>query len=355
MIEDLTFLVFLLAPPLAGEVILLLYLFRYSRTRGGLGGWRRILLINLLSFFVLVGLAGLGGELYYRYIYDTTDSLTYTKVSQQWVARYCNYNSGGYRDNVDYPLERMADRRRISFLGDSFTAGHGIKSVEDRFPNLIRARHPGWEVHVLAKFGLDTGFELELLKTVRQSGYEFDQVVLVYCLNDIADLFPDWSHTLSDLFADVNRGGWLRRNSFFVDTLYHRYKAARDPRISQYYSFVREGYRGQLWETQKTRLKAMRDFVEANGGRLLVVTFPFLQLEGPDYEYQFVHDQLDEFWRRLGVPHLDLHPVFAGELPAKITVNRYDAHPNEYANLLAAEKIDQFLTGQLERSSPGGK
>jgi hypothetical protein len=98
----------------------------------------------------------------------------------------------------------------------------------------------------------------------------------------------------------------------------------------------------------------MWDFVEANGGQLLVVTFPFLQLEGPDYEYQFAHDQLDEFWRGLGVPHLDLHPVFAEEQRERITVNRYDAHPNEYANLLAAERIDQFLTEQLGRSSPAG-
>lgn len=210
-------------------------------------------------------------------------------------------------------------------------------------------------MHVLAKFGLDTGREMELLKTLLQGGYELDLVVLVYCLNDIADLFPDWNATISDVFADVNRGGWLRRNSFFLDTVYHRHKAARDPRVSQYYSFVRDGYRGQLWEIQQGRLKALRDFVGTNGGRLLVVTFPFLQLEGPGYEYQFVHEQLDQFWRGLGVPHLDLHPVFAQELSEKITVNRHDAHPNEYANLLAARAIDQFLAGQLGQSSPMGK
>lgn len=347
MSDQLTLLMFLLLPPLAGELILLFLLFRSSRKQGRNAGWGRILTVNLLSSFVLVVLAGVGGELYYRYIYDTTDSLAYTKVSRQWVERYCRYNAAGFRDNVPYGLEKPAGMRRVSFLGDSFTAGHGIKSVEDRFANLIRARHPEWEVHVLAKFGLDTGYEFELLRSAQQSGYQLDLVVLVYCLNDIADLFPDWNATLDDVFSDVQRGGWLRRNSYFLDTVYHRYKAARDPRLSQYYSFVREGYRGPLWEAQKTRLKALRDLVDANGGRLLVVTFPFLQLEGADYEYQFVHDQLDEFWREQGVPHLDLHPVFAGQPREKITVNRYDAHPNEYANVLAAGKIDQFLTDQL--------
>jgi hypothetical protein len=352
MSEDSLFYVFLLAPPVAGELILLVILFRYARRQPRKSGWQRILLINFISILVLVGLAGFGGELYYRYICDTTDALAYTKVARQWVNRYCVRNSAGFRDNLEYAPEREPGKRRISFLGDSFTVGHGIKSVEDRFPNLIRARHPEWEIHVLAWFGLDTGREIEMLKTARTNGYELDQVVLVYCLNDIADLFPDWNATLDEIFADQSRGGWLRQHSYLFDTVYHRYKAAHDPRISQYYSFVREGYRGTQWRDQQARLKFIRDYVAANGGRLLVVTFPFLQHEGESYEYQFVHDQLDQFWRAQNVPHLDLHPVFAGALPGKLTVNRYDAHPNEFANALAAERINAFLVDQMRTNPP---
>jgi lysophospholipase L1-like esterase len=353
MNEDFAFYVFLIGPPLAGEVIFLFWLFRYSQTHHKVTGWKQILFYNLLSLVLLMGLAGLGGELYYRQIYDTTDSLAYTKVSQQWVERYCRYNAAGFRDNIEYGLERPEGRRRISFLGDSFTAGHGIKSVEERFPNLIRAQHPEWEIHVLARFGLDTGREAQLLHKAVTNGYQLDYVVLVYCLNDIADLFPEWDAALREVVSDSNRGGWLRQNSFFVDTLYHRYKAAHDPRLSQYYSFVRDGYRGDLWETQKQRLGALHDYVTGNGGRLLVVTFPFLQAEGPDYEYQFVHDQLNQFWQSRGVPHLDLQPTFAGKSSQTITVNSHDAHPNEYANRLAAEEINRFLTGHIQKAVAG--
>lgn len=348
MSDKLMFLIFLLAPPIAGELLLLLFLFRFSKNRGKISK-AGLLLINFAALFMLLLLAGCGGELYYRYIYDTTDALAYTKVSRQWIERYCSYNTAGYRDNVEYGLEKKQDGRRISFLGDSFTAGHGIKSVEDRFPNLIRARHPEWDVHVLAKFGLDTGRELELLQAARQKGYEFDVVVLVYCLNDVADLFPEWNAALKDVFADVEQGGWLRQHSFFIDTVYHRYKAARDPRLSQYYSFVRDGYRGTKWQDQQVRLQALRDFVETNGGRLLVVTFPFLQSEGPGYEYQAVHEQLDQFWRKLGVPHLDLHPAFALMPGATTTVNQHDPHPNEFANARAAELVDKFLGEQIKK------
>lgn len=349
MNEELLFYVFLLAPPIAGELLLLLWLFQHTRQRPAKLGWKRVLFFNALSIFALVMLAGLGGEMYYRYIYDTTDALAYTKVSKRWKKRYYVRNSAGFRDNIEYTTQRQSGKRRITFLGDSFTVGHGIKSVEDRFVNLIRAGHPEWEVHMFALLGIDTGQEIEVLKTMRSNrdGYELDQVVLVYCLNDIADLFKDWDATVSGIFSDQNRGGWLREHSYFFDTVYHRYKASHDPRIREYYSFVRDGYRGPQWPIQQARLRQLRDYVAANGGRLLVVTWPFLQLEGAHYEYQFVHDQLNQFWKQLGVPHLDLQPVFAAEPPVKTIVNRYDPHPNEYANRLAAQAIDQFLILQL--------
>jgi len=121
--------------------------------------------------------------------------------------------------------------------------------------------------------------------------------------------------------------------------------------LGNYCSFVREAYSGALWEQQRERLRAFRDLVQAHGGRLTVVTFPLLNTLGPNYEYRFIHDKLDQVWRELGVPHLDLLPIFEGLPPSQVTVNRYDAHPNERANQLAAEAIDKWLP-QLNISPP---
>ena len=265
MDDPLTLILFLVAPPLAGELLLLFLLFRSARLHARKPGWRRVLLFNLWSVLVLVGLCFAGGELYYRYVYDTTDSIAYTKVAQQWGRRYFIENSAGFRDNVQYALPIVPGKRRVSFLGDSFTAGHGVKSVEDRFPNLLRAKHPEWEVHVLAKLGWDTGAELRELQQYQRDGYRFDSVVLVYCLNDVADLFPEWAATIQHINVEANNGNWLRRHSFFVDILYHRYKAAHDPSIKNYYGFVKQGYQGQIWELQKQRLTALRDLVRSHG------------------------------------------------------------------------------------------
>jgi hypothetical protein len=128
---------------------------------------------------------------------------------------------------------------------------------------------------------------------------------------------------------------------------YHHYRAARDPYLGNYCFYVRDAYSGPLWEQQEERLKAFRDLVQSHGGHLAVVTFPFLNALGPNYEYRFVHEKLDRFWREQGVPHLDLLPVFEGLPVSRVTVNRFDAHPNEYANQLAAAAIDKWLQGLI--------
>jgi hypothetical protein len=317
---------------------------RSRQSEGSTHSWKTIAAGNVLSFSTLVALLLVSGEIYFRFIYDATDSLGYTKVSERWVDRHWRVNSAGCRDNIEYAPAVAPGKRRLTFVGDSFTAGHGIKDVDNRFPNLLRQAHPEWEVQVLANVGLDTGGEIKLLEKAFAKGYQADQVVLVYCLNDIQDLLmSDEGRDFEAAFASLDSGGWLVRNSYFANFLYHRYQAARNPLLKSYFPFLRDAYRGAVWEQQKERLKAFRDLVQAHGGTLSVVTFPFFHALGPDYEYQFVHEKLDQFWRELGVPHLDLLSAYRGLKPQQLTVNRYDAHPNECASRIAANAIDQFL------------
>jgi len=347
--SDWAFDLFLLFPLLAG-VALFLFIRHCQKTRSS-RTWLRLLAGNLLVFIFLLGVLFVAGEAYYRFIYDTTDSLTYTKVSQRWLDRYYIQNAAGFRDNIEYSLTIQPGKRRISFLGDSFLAGHGVKNVEDRFPNIIRRNHPEWEIHVLAKLGADTGDELTILKQSLDEGYQLDQVVLVYNLNDVSDIMPEWQASLKRIFADEDKGGWLRRNSYFVDILYHRWKVWHDPTMRQYFDFVLKGYQGPIWETQQQRLITLRNLVQSHGGRLLVVTFPFLHNIGPDYKFYPVHAQLDRFWENANVPNLDLLPVYSNLPPSKLVVNKFDAHPNEFAHALAAKAIDQFLEEEMKTNA----
>jgi hypothetical protein len=338
--EELAFALFALLPCASG--IGLVAFARHMKRRRRAATWGWVLAGNALVLLTLVSVSFVAAETYFRFFYDTTDSLAYTKVCARWVQRHWQVNRAGCRDNVEYSPVLQPGKHRVTFIGDSFTAGHGIKNVEDRFPNLVRRAHPEWEIQVLAMVGLDTGMEQVWLNRAFIKGYQVDQVVLVYCLNDIGDLMPEQSEAMVQILA--HQGGWLPENSYFVNLLYHRYKAAHLPLVKDYFGYVREAYRGPLWEQQQKRLKAFRDSVQAHGGRLAVVTFPFLHALGPHYECQFIHDQLDQFWRELHVPHLDLLPVYKDLPPSRLTVNPYDAHPNELANKLAADAINKFLS-----------
>ena len=98
----------------------------------GAARWTHLAVGNALVFLCLATPLLLAGELYFRFVYDTTDSLAYTRVCERWEQRHWHVNRAGCRDDVRYSPALTPGKRRISFLGDSFTAGHGIKDVEDR-------------------------------------------------------------------------------------------------------------------------------------------------------------------------------------------------------------------------------
>jgi hypothetical protein len=82
------------------------------------------------------------------------------------------------------------------------------------------------------------------------------------------------------------------------------------------------------------------------------VTFPFVHNLGPDYQYRRVHERLDEAWRDLEVPHLDLLSAFEAHPSANLVVNPRDAHPNERAHAIAAKPIAAFIEANLPDSPP---
>src|SRR5712671_4360218 len=211
--------------------------------------WRQLLAGNAMVLAFLFSLILLGGELYYRFFFDSSDSLSFTKTSRRWFLRYWHNNSVEIRDNIEYSLVLSGGTRRISFVGDSFTAAHGIRNVENRFVNIIRRAHPEWEVHMLARPGLDTGDEISDLRYLTGKGYQLGQVVLVYCLNDVADLMPEWNGIL--LNKQAEKSGWLLRNSYFVNTLYNRWQVSHNPLMKSYFGFVMGAYRGPLWQKQQ--------------------------------------------------------------------------------------------------------
>jgi lysophospholipase L1-like esterase len=314
---------------------------RACRRRNALVTGNFLVLAFLLSAWLLAA------ESYYRFVYDGTDAFGLTRTTARWFDRHYRMNAMGFRDNVEYAHARAHARPRVSFVGDSFTAGHGVKNVDERFANVIRREHPEWEVEALASNGLDTGAQVTLLRDLVGQGHALDRVVLAACLNDITDIVPEWKQTAFRVYQHVRDPGYLVRHSYAINKLYYRLVAMREPNLANYYSCVRDAYVGPVWDQQQKRLDEVRELCRAQGADFSMVLFPFMHELGPDYSNRAAHAAIAEYCRSRGVPLLDLLPVYEPHVDEGLIVSRRDPHPNERAHELAAQAIAAFVETTL--------
>jgi len=300
---------------------------------------------NLMVLLLLLASVGLALELYYRYVYDATDTANQSRLSKRWFARYWHLNSDGIRDDVDYERALAPGRRRITFLGDSYTAGHGLKHVSDRFVNRIRAEMSDWDVHSIAYNGINTVSELEELRRFLEDDYELDVVVLVYTYNDIDTYIPEFQEFYRYVEIPPDFLAPLLDTSYAADLYWRRWRQRQHALESDVpYPVLRsEAYDGEGWESLVFVLDALIREVSARSGYLATVTFPWMQMLDAGETELPMYSQLDAFWRARGVPHLQLLPFLEPHVGEGLIVNRRDTHPNARAHQLAADSILRFL------------
>jgi carbamoyltransferase len=109
-------------------------------------------------------------------------------------------NAVGMRSERNYPKVRTSGRKRVIFLGDSYTAGDGV-SNGDRFTDLLERRYPNLDAMNFGLNGSGTDQQLLILESMARE-YEADALVICICVENIArnlyDCFPsfDWREQL---------------------------------------------------------------------------------------------------------------------------------------------------------------
>lgn len=135
----------------------------------------------LLALFVIFILL----ETIFMFI-PRSHSADYTLASKLWYKKYWKpVNSLGFRDNEpdhNYPV--------ILFVGDSFTAGHGLKSVNDRFSNIVgrelNKKEPKFNIINIGRPNLDSRGEYdEMMNFIYLNKIKPQKIILQYCGNDI--------------------------------------------------------------------------------------------------------------------------------------------------------------------------
>lgn len=297
-------------------------------------------------------------ELYFAVIYDRTDAFNATKVSLHWFARHVRprvlrFKDGlghPYRDAKEFPATLAPGQHSICFIGDSFTFGHGIVDVADRFSDRIAAdlekKRPGrFVVSNLSDAGRDLQYAELLLGELIADRYPLQTVVYVVCLNDIETFEPPKPSV--EKKPDWLRDSFLVRNTYFFNLAYTRTRRSGEAGIHDYYSILKDDYEAEPWEKMKQKFDDIQQLCAEAHVDLRVVIFPFVHNLGPDYPFRHAHQVIAEHCREIGLPVLDLLPVLEAHASENLTVNPLDAHPNERAHALAAEAIEKDLLGDV--------
>jgi hypothetical protein len=333
----------------------------------------RVVYLSLTVWLCLVPLTLL--EVGFALLYDTTDSFDMTNVSKRWFEVHaapgerqlpCLAGAGipnRYRADVEFPMHPPVEAEHVVFLGDSFTYGHGIADVRDRFTEKLdkRIRQYDADRRIVISNLSCPGTDLRWIETVLQrvfaSGGRIDRAVYVMCLNDI-ETFNDAHMSRSIDLQQFDPPTFLFRDTYFYNWLYFRSQLLFRPDVRNYYSFVREYYSGEPWERFSAAVLRTQALCRGNDCELSVVVFPFLHNLGPNYPFRGVHRQIVGFCEQHALPVVDLEEMLTthSEGTASVTVNRFDAHPNEKAHSIAAFAIHRtwFMSdGQRNRDASG--
>ena len=330
-----------LAAWMTGLVWALRWLLFQRIRRRGQPAKQRWINLGLSAWMILFALTL--PEMAVAFFYDQSDSFNLTNVSKRWFQRHVKLNDRGFRD---VPWTRLVPEghERIAFMGDSFVFGHGVNRAEDRLSEVVARglaeKFPRKYVVVnLGKSGIGTHDLRPILEqTVWSEDASLKSVTYVICLNDI-EWFISENYRRYEGISSQGPQLILFRDTYFYNWLYYRVRRFSVPAVRDYFSDVLEAYQGPAWQPWTEEIRQLRaDLAKHNCG-LRMVIFPFLHNLGEKYPFHDVHVKIVNFAQREKIPVLDLEPILKPHVGEGLTVNRFDAHPNERAHQLAGEAM----------------
>lgn len=271
-----------------------------------------------------------------------------TLASRLWFDTYWRpINSYGFRD--EEPAKDTTPG--VFFLGDSFTAGHGIKNTNDRFSDLVHSKMKQNSIATpvvnLGKQGADTRDEFQTMTGfIQATGRRPAYIVLQYFGNDIEEVAKDYGmhYNLLKPYGNLNpTSKFLIRKSFFLNYLYWMVPGRG---YSNYFDFLEKSYASDsIFNRHKQDLEKFVSFSRQNNIPLLVVVFPFMQ--DPALSKRVYTDKLETWFKGTGIAYVDVADLTSGMPIASRIINGNDAHASVAVNRLVANAVYDHLYKQL--------
>jgi len=259
--------------------------------------------------------------------------------SRLWHAKYWKpTNSLGFRDsepNNHYPA--------ILFVGDSFTAGEGLKSVDERFSDIVgkelNKKRKQYNVINIGVPNLDTRSEYNVMKQfIYLTKIKPEKIILQYFGNDIDGVAMD-----NGMKYNFNLKEYA--NKFLVPALACSYSInfiywsfPQRKFLTPYMDFIFQAYKNdKILSKHKDDLLLFVNYAKEHSIQLIVVIFPYLSnIEMSDAMYG---DNIVNFFKANQIGVISVSPLIKDiPVPDRI-ININDGHPSKIINNIVAREI----------------
>ncbi|MFN8260530.1 MAG: SGNH/GDSL hydrolase family protein [Chitinophagales bacterium] len=249
-------------------MLLLTYVRYISKNPTIAAKWKPVFFSVISSVIIFYGV-----ELYFT-CKTKSHAIGYSYAGKLWMLKYWNpINGNGFRDDAK---PQDSGKRTIFFIGDSFTAGHGIEDVSDRYSDLFKASRIDCNVYNLGINGIGTQKELDILKSAPvKPAIVFWQ----YFFNDIDELLLAYDYAFS--FTPYRENNvWIRKitkGSFFFNYLYW---SIPHEDASAYLRALEKGIRNkELIKQHLSDCDAVITYCKDNDIKLVLLSFPLFAVD----------------------------------------------------------------------------
>lgn len=264
--------------------------------------------------------------------------------SKIWFFKYWKpVNHYGFRDNEINPEKK----KNIFVAGDSYTAGHGLKHIEERFSNVLNKDLSSYNSDIqvinLGKNGADTKEEYNVaLQFMKDSGIKPSMIILQYFGNDIDRVAKTNGLQFFGFEAYADVPVYVKQvvqSSYFLNYLYWVFPHGD---ANSYIDFLKEAYNNEeVYDKHLEDLNLFIDFARTDSVPLLVLIFPFMQ-DIPFSEELYIN-KITKFLDQQQIDYIDVSSLVLDLPLSERVINNNDTHPGELVNRRVADAIEKYI------------
>ena len=291
---------------------------------------------NIATLLLLVVLLFVGLEMAFMFVAQSQEG-GQTLASHIWFERYWPPMTGDYRD---VPKTDTVGKKKVLVVGDSFTAGHGLKSVDERFGNVLGQKLSGKQ-YVTYNLGISGSDTRDEYARLLKFGKTPDVLVLQYFPNDIEKVARDHGLIPAGFtpYSDVPRiFQSLFIKSYLFNYLYWQFPHGN---FAPFDNYARTAYgTPAIINDHLSDLNQFVDYAKAHNAQLYVVLFPFVHNLEQSAEYT---KPVVDFFRKNNVPILEVGKLI-GDIDVKDrVVGRNDGHASAVVNKRVGEALFNLM------------